>query len=175
MSETPEETLNWLNKIESYNVFYKQNIPCMTCYLIYMDDKREIIHVEKTKHVLENNSIPQGALVHLVKKHKPDKSYVLEDIIQYSFNPLEYDIWKHKDRKEAHEIKILTILDEAIWKPCVELMHDVNALYILYKQEVPKPSSIRAKTRKRSRNHNQIESDEDDDEENGDHSGETHV
>lgn len=178
MSETPEETLDWLNKIESYNAFYKQNIPHINCYLIYMNNEREIIHAEKTKHALENNSIPHGALVHLVKKHKPDKSYVLEDIIQYSFNPLEYDIWKHKDRKEAHEIKILTILDKAIWKPCVELMHDVNALYIVYKQEVPKPSSMRAKTRKRSRNHTTIESEEnteDESEDSGDHSGETDV
>ena len=172
MSETSEETLNWLNKIESYNAFYKQNIPYMTCYLMYLNGENEMVHAEKTKCSLENNSIPQGALVHLVKKHKPDKSYVLNDIIQYSFNPLEYDIWKHKDRKEAHEIKILTILDEAIWKPCVELMHDVNALYIIYKQELPKPSSMRSKTRKRSRNHILIESENSDDE---DHSGETHV
>ena len=147
---------------------------------MYLNDENEMIHAEKTKCTLENNSIPQGTLVHLVKKHKPDKSYVLNDIIQYSFNPLEYDIWKHKDRKEAHEIKILTILDKAIWKPCVELMHDVNALYIIYKQELPRPSSMRAKTRKRSRNHNPIESDEDDNdedesEESSDHSGETHV
>ena len=137
-------------------------------------------------------------VVHLVKKHKPDKSYVLDDIIQYSFNPLEYDIWKHKDRKEAHEIRILTILDKAVWKPCVELMHDVNAQYILYKQELPKPTNIRAKTRKLSRTHSPSTDSETDDEndntetdndsntdddeesvdgseENGDHSGETQV
>lgn len=199
MSESPEETLEWLNKIESYNAFYKQNIPHINCYLIYMNDEKEIIHVEKTKYPLHDNGIPEGELVHLVKKHKPDKSYVLDDIIQYSFNPLEYDIWKHKDRKEAHEIRILTILDKAVWKPCVELMHDVNALYILYKQELPKPSNIRAKTRKLSRTHSpSIDSETDDEndnntetdndsntdddeesvdgsEENGDHSGETQV
>jgi hypothetical protein len=162
-----------------------------------MNDEKEMIHVEKTKYPLHDNGIPEGELVHLVKKHKPDKSYVLDDIIQYSFNPLEYDIWKHKDRKEAHEIRILTILDKAVWKPCIELMHDVNALYILYKQELPKPSNIRAKTRKLSRTHfpsidNEDDSDtesennntdtEDDEEEsvdeseeNGDHSGETQV
>ena len=162
MSESPEETLEWLNKIESYNAFYKQNIPHINCYLIYMNDEKEIIHVEKTKYQLHDNGIPEGALVHLVKKHKPDKSYVLDDIIQYSFNPLEYDIWKHKDRKEAHEIRILTILDKAVWKPCVELMHDVNALYILYKQELPKPSNIRAKTRKLSRTHSPSIDSEDD-------------
>lgn len=163
MSESPEETLEWLNKIESYNAFYKQNIPYINCYLIYMNDEKEIIHVEKTKYQLHDNGIPEGALVHLVKKHKPDKSYVLDDIIQYSFNPLEYDIWKHKDRKEAHEIRILTILDKAVWKPCVELMHDVNALYILYKQELPKPSNIRAKTRKLSRTHSPYTTSDDDD------------
>ena len=169
MSETPEETLEWLNKIESYNAFYKQNIPHINCYLIYMNDEKEMIHVEKTKYPLHNNGIPEGALVHLVKKHKPDKSYVLDDIIQYSFNPLEYDIWKHKDRKEAHEIRILTILDKAVWKPCVELMHDVNALYILYKQELPKPSNIRAKTRKLSRTHSpSIDSEDDTDSETDD-------
>ena len=129
----------WINDIETkencYNRFYKEANDTVNVFFVYIDSDNKIYSVKKEKTKLDNNILDKLALIYLLKKHRiyNKKKHEIISIIQYNIDlePEELSLYL----KKQENYNFLYIKSKIIgikWDDTINLLKDLNCLYILF-------------------------------------------
>lgn len=141
---------NWIteyiNENKKYEEFYKENVETIELVLVYINHKNEIISVKREKHILQQNKIQNEELVFLIDKFKR-AHFMLLSLLKFNFSIEPEHLIKDKFHPEDYLTEI-TFTDDIIWKPTINILHDMNSMYFIYKETKPLKESKQNKTRK---------------------------
>lgn len=141
---------NWITefieKHNKYEEFYKENVETIKLVLIYLNEKKEVVSVKREKHLITQNRIKNDELVFLIDKYKKP-SFSLYSLLRYNFNIEPEQLIDNTFHQDDY-LTELTFTDDILWKPTINILQDINTLYLIYKEVKQEATSKNKKTRK---------------------------
>ncbi len=151
---------NFKSEEESYNHFYKEPLPSIMLYVLYVNTHKELIHVDIHRCLLaENGWLKRDRIIALIKQYQMRESvkYKLNSILRYNIdlNPDEITAYASNAGTGAGTStsnagtddtnRFLTAekyLDDIHFNDSITMFHDLNALYFLFSEEKVQPASV---------------------------------
>ena len=69
-----ELSTDWISEFEiedkDYKQFYKERVPSIRVYFLYINKEQELFHIKKHKIKLSKSKLPKEELVQLLKKYR---------------------------------------------------------------------------------------------------------
>jgi len=137
-----ELSTDWIEEFEiedkDYKQFYKDKVKSINVYCLYVNKTQELFHIKKQKMDLNNSVLDKESLVTLLKNHKDyqNKTYVPLSILKYNItlNP-EHISEFTTNPSEFVYVEPQTSIDEIEWFDSIEFLHEVNSLYIVFREK----------------------------------------
>jgi hypothetical protein len=160
---------NFKSEEESYNHFYKEPLPSIMLYVLYVNTHKELIHVDIHRCLLaENGWLKRDRIIALIKQYQMRESvkYKLNSILRYNIdlNPDEISAYASNagtsnagtdagtstsnagtSTSTDDTNRFLTAekyLDDIHFNDSITMFHDLNALYFLFSEEKVQPASV---------------------------------
>ena len=143
---------SWIKEIDEeesiYKKFYISPLTYVNLCIIYLDDLNNIIHIKKKPTSLTNNVLSKTKLIYYISKFSTfnKAKYKCLDILKYNIQVDSKSI--HNFIASPNTFNYLSNeskIDDIYWENSVEMLHDINTLYVIYN---PKYSKKRIKHRK---------------------------
>jgi len=162
-----ELSTDWIEEFEiedkDYKQFYKEKVKQIRIYCLYVNKTQELFHVKKQKMNLTNSVLDKESLVALLKKYRSyqNKTYIPLSILKYNITLKPQYIQEFiSNPSEFEYVEPQSSIDDIEWFDSIEFMHDVNSLYIVFREKWKskkvgtkkiyiKTKQNRAKTRKK--------------------------
>ena len=142
---------NFKSEEESYNHFYKEPLASIMLYVLYVNTRKELIHVDINRCLLaENGWLKRDRIIALIKQYQMRESvkYKLNSILRYNIdlNPDEITAYASNAGTGTDDTnRFLTsekYLDDIHFNDSITMFHDLNALYFLFSEEKVQPASV---------------------------------
>ena len=81
-----ELSTDWISEFEiedkDYKQFYKERVPSIRVYFLYINKEQELFHIKKHKIKLSKSKLPKEELVQLLKKYRnyENKQYIYQQV-----------------------------------------------------------------------------------------------
>ena len=136
---TQEELNNFIEILIKKNELYKEEVDTINIFNIFLNKKREIIEVKKTKAILDNPILKKEQIIYMYKmysKHMEDK-YKLIKILSYKFDANIEDIHSilNQEFDCSQYIEKHTIINDISWNDTIQMFHSLNSLYFIYQEK----------------------------------------
>lgn len=147
---------SWIKEIDDEESVYKQFYTSSPTYvnlcIIYLDSVNNIIHIKKKPTSLTNNTLSKTKLIYYISKFSTfhNTKYKCLDILKYNIQVDSKSIHNFianpdKFNYLSNESKI----DDIYWENSVEMLHDINTLYVIYQPKYTEKHRKNRKTRKK--------------------------
>jgi len=150
---------NFKSEEESYNHFYKEPLPSIMLYVLYVNTHKELIHVDIHRCLLaENGWLKRDRIIALIKQYQMRESvkYKLNSILRYNIDLNPDEITAYASNAGTSNAgtsnagtddtnRFLTAekyLDDIHFNDSITMFHDLNALYFLFSEEKVQPASV---------------------------------
>lgn len=161
--------ISWIKENEILNAVQENRIrePCDSIKImyIYIDRHSSIIDIVATRYTFDIHAIDRilykckmSELVNIRKNHMGIK-YTLFDTLLYNVEVDPFNINDYSNRfKDAADgfLNPVCIENDIIIPPSIFIFHDVNMLFVLFKESIIVPKSILKNTTKSFKTHNSI-------------------
>jgi hypothetical protein len=162
--------ISWIKENEILNniqeIHMKENMDCIQIVCLYINLQSCIFDITTTKYTLEKNDsgqtiIPKHKMGDLINQHKIHKNikYNLFDTLLYNVEIDPFHINDYSNRSENIDdgfLKCISIENDIIIHPSVFIFHQINSLFVLFKEPPFIPKSILKNTTKSFKINNSI-------------------
>jgi hypothetical protein len=146
----------WIKEIDDeesvYKKFYTSSPTYVNLCIIYLDNVNNIIHIKKKPTSLTNNILSKTKLIYYISKFSTfhNTKYKCLDILKYNIQVDSKSIHNFIANPDgfnylSNESKV----DDVYWENSVEMLHNINTLYIIYQPKYMKTHTKHKKTRKK--------------------------
>ena len=159
-----ELSTDWIAEFEiedkDYRQFYKERVHAIRVYFLYINKEQELFHIKKQKIKLSKSKLPKEELVQLLKKYRnyENKQYVPLSILKYNLTLQPQYIRDFiYDKYDKDFLTAENSIEEITWFDSILFLHDVNSLYIVFREKWKKNNTgtkkiyIRSKKLNRSK------------------------
>lgn len=153
-------TFNWIEKVEDYNDFYKEEIESLPIFFLYIDKQNRLIKIRETHHILKKNTIQDKELLYIIRKHMhfENKKYTLLSILQYNINIGTEEVLqslRHYSKKQDNDFDSLFStndfitphygINDIIFDETIHIFKDLNMIYIVFHEKPEKSNHTQTK------------------------------
>lgn len=148
----------WIEEFEKndelYNEFYCSPVETIRVTYIYVNEKNEIVFVNNNSEILEFKGVMKKEhLIYLLRTHSMlhNQKYKLLSLLQFNYNyePNELINSIKYNRDLDSTLRSHHFINDVIWKPTINCMHDLNSLYVIYYYD--KYNKVKANTTRKIR------------------------
>jgi len=144
----------WINTIKKddklYNDFYQVETKCIKVYCLYINENKELVHVNKDNMDLNDKILIKSRLISLLKSNSSynERKYKIMSVLKYNIDIFPEDIpYFIKNPNEYDFLQSNKKLNDIKWRDSIDLFQDMNSLYIIYSEKT-KNKLNRKQTRK---------------------------
>jgi hypothetical protein len=159
--------ISWIKENEILNniqeIRTKENMEFIKILYVYINSQSEIIDIVNTKYTFEKgaSTIPKHDFLDLVNQHKIHKNikYNLFDTLLYNatIDPFHIDDYSNRHENSVDEfLKPISSENDIIIHPSVFIFHEINSLFVFFKEIPFIPKSILKNTTKSFKINNSI-------------------
>ena len=132
---------SWIEEFEKndelYSDFYKSEVETIKITYIYVNENNEIVHVNRDSVILANKGVlSKQHLIYLLRTNNKlyTQKYKLLSLLQfnYDYEPNELINSIKDDCQMDNNLKSHHYINDVIWNPTINFMHDLNSLYVIY-------------------------------------------
>ena len=140
-----DEDNEWINRIKNddqlYNDFYQVETKCIKIYCLYINEKKELVYVNKDSIDLNNKTLIKSRLISLLKSNSNynKRNYKIMSVLKYNIDIFPEDIpFFIKNPKEYDFLQSNKKINDIKWRDSIDLFQDMNSLYIIYSDNTKK-------------------------------------
>jgi hypothetical protein len=137
----------WIEEFDKYSEFYQENVENIKLVFFYVNHNNKIVDIKQNTHLIHNNILKKEELLYLIKHNIRNNSikYHLLSILQYNIDLDPREIIETTSISEPF-LTSYSSIEDITWKPTINLLQDMNALYIIFYEQ--KPRSTQSHTKK---------------------------
>jgi len=154
--------LNWLKELrkeeENYDEFYNGDINEINIYFLFTTNN-VLSKIRKRKYILnEINELKSEEIIQIIKSEKNSEKKInkLDMLLKYNLDISPFELIRCIENEELYEeyssksfTKIKTITNIR-YNPTIELLKDLNALYVIYKEIDVEPENVNTLSKTKS-------------------------
>lgn len=138
----------WISKMRNndnlYNDFYQVETKWIKIYSLYVNNKKELVYVNKDSIELNNKILEKSTLISLLKSKSSynKRNYKIMSLLKYNIDIFPEDIpYFIKEPEQYDFLNSTTNINDIKWKDSIDLFQDMNSLYIIYFENKKKINS----------------------------------
>lgn len=142
---------SWINTFKSFNQFYKIAPSTITLFLLYVNKKREVHHVSHIPISMTNSTVSKEKIVEYINRYNTDNRYRLVSIASFNYTAEPDDVLNENIMNNSY-FKTHQSIEDIHFANTIEMFHDVNALYFIYREKnQSKTKTIHMKKNRKTR------------------------
>ena len=121
---------------EAYKKFYKEKVESVKLYILYVNRNSELFHIKKNNIIIENTILKKENLIDILKKYKvyQKKEYMPLSILKYNITINPENITKNISNIDNY-LTSENSIEDIYWNDSILFLHNINSLYIVYKEK----------------------------------------
>ena len=132
---------SWINTFKSFNQFYKIAPSTITLFLLYVN-----IPISMT-----NSTVSKEKIVEYINRYNTDNRYRLVSIASFNYTAEPDDVLNENIMNNSY-FKTHQSIEDIHFANTIEMFHDVNALYFIYREKnQSKTKTIHMKKNRKTR------------------------